>query len=169
LILNIGCGGSHSSHKFIWIGNVRLDVKKAKNVTIVADAHHLPFKTETFDKIIAFEVCEHLINPSQALTEMRRVLKPHGKIIISIPNVWRIGRLIHWILKKENSLKNRSPTLHRQAWDVYELYSLLKQLDLEIINVHWENRSRQSIRKRIFGFLPPEISKDHLFVEIIKA
>lgn len=169
-MLNIGCGGSLPSHKFIWLGKVRVDIKKAKNVTVVADAHYLPFKTETFSKIIAFEVCEHLVSPSQALAEMRRVLKLHGKIVISIPNVWRIWRIITWLRKKMNLLKKSGFALHRQAWDVYELHNLVSQLDLKISNVWWKDRDRQPVKKRVFEyFLPPEISKSHIFVEIIKA
>jgi len=169
LILNMGCGRGLPSHKFIWLGDVRIDVRKARNVTIVADAHHLPFRAETFNIIIAFEVCEHFLSPSQALTEMRRVLKSNGKIIISIPNVWRVGRIVTWLLKRMDSLKSDSVTYHRQIWDVYELNNLLRQLELKIANIYWKDRGKQSIKRRILThFLPPEISESHLFVEIIK-
>jgi len=165
----VGCGRDLPSHKFIWLGDVRIDVRRARNVTIVADAHHLPFRAETFNIIVAFEVCEHLFNPSQALTEMRRVLKSNGKIIISIPNVWRIGRIVTWLLKRMDSLKSDGVTYHCQIWDVYELNNLLRQLELKIVNVYWKDRGKQSIKRRILThFLPPEISKSHLFVEIVK-
>lgn len=51
---------------------------------VVADAHKLPFKNKTFDLIICTETLEHLINPKQALLEMKRVLKKNGRAIISM-------------------------------------------------------------------------------------
>ena len=40
------------------------------------DATRLPFQDETFDRIIASEVLEHISNDEDALSELFRVLKP---------------------------------------------------------------------------------------------
>lgn len=50
------------------------------------DLYQMPFKNNSFDICICFEVLEHLKNPQKALLEMARVLKPKGILIISYPN-----------------------------------------------------------------------------------
>ena len=56
-----------------------------------ASALYLPFDTGTFDRVLMFDIVEHLY-PDEldlALTEARRVLKPGGRIIVhTAPNVW---------------------------------------------------------------------------------
>jgi protein-L-isoaspartate O-methyltransferase len=53
-----------------------------KNVELrQADIYNLPFKDEIFDSVIICFVLEHLHNPIQALTELKRVLKKGGEII----------------------------------------------------------------------------------------
>jgi len=56
-----------------------------------ADAKWLPFADGVFDRVLLFDIVEHL-HPwelDQALQEVRRVLRPDGRIIIhTAPNVW---------------------------------------------------------------------------------
>ncbi len=49
------------------------------------DAEHLAFADNAFDIVVCSEVLEHLIEPQQALTEMRRVLKNNGTLILTTP------------------------------------------------------------------------------------
>lgn len=51
-----------------------------------ADRDAIPFEDDTFDVVLAFEVCEHLANPQFAIEEIRRVLKPGGRFVASTPN-----------------------------------------------------------------------------------
>lgn len=46
----------------------------------------LPFAADTFDAAFSNALLEHLPNPVAALTEMRRVLKPGGKVGVSTPD-----------------------------------------------------------------------------------
>jgi SAM-dependent methyltransferase len=48
------------------------------------DATHLPFRPGTFDIVTALEVLEH-VDDEAALTELRFVLRPTGRAIISVP------------------------------------------------------------------------------------
>ncbi len=57
-----------------------IDVVKAN-----LDRDSVPFPDDHFDVIFAFEVFEHFANPQHALEEIRRVLKPEGIFISSIP------------------------------------------------------------------------------------
>ncbi len=45
----------------------------------------LPFKNESFDLICAFDVIEHIEDHQLAVSEMIRVCKPGGKILITVP------------------------------------------------------------------------------------
>jgi ubiquinone/menaquinone biosynthesis C-methylase UbiE len=57
----------------------------------LADAKHLPFPDRYFDRVLMFDVVEHL-HPwelHQAMQEVHRVLKPDGRFIIhTAPNIW---------------------------------------------------------------------------------
>ncbi len=54
---------------------------RAANLEFVrGDAHQLPFPDGAFDLLYCRYVLEHLADPSRALREMRRVLKPGGRV-----------------------------------------------------------------------------------------
>ena len=49
----------------------------------------LPFEDETFDVVVAGELLEHLRDPGRVVTEARRVLRPGGTFVASVPNAYR--------------------------------------------------------------------------------
>lgn len=51
----------------------------------VADACAMPFKNESFDLIVAFDVLEHIPNDTKAVSEILRCLKPGGSFVFSVP------------------------------------------------------------------------------------
>ncbi len=51
----------------------------------LGEAARLPFADGTFDLVTALDVVEHLDDDRGALTEMRRVLKPGGQILVTVP------------------------------------------------------------------------------------
>ncbi|GAC1648227.1 MAG: hypothetical protein NVS4B8_21270 [Herpetosiphon sp.] len=55
---------------------------------IAGDVEHgpFPFPDGYFDCILTLDVLEHLVEPARVLAECRRVLKPTGTLVISIPN-----------------------------------------------------------------------------------
>jgi SAM-dependent methyltransferase len=53
---------------------------------VEADVTDLPLESDSFDAAVCFEVLEHLADPSAALDEIRRVLKPDGFMMVSSPN-----------------------------------------------------------------------------------
>ncbi len=52
----------------------------------VGDIEHIPFDDDTFDAVVCLGVIEYLPDDGQALTEIRRVLKPGGNAIVSTPS-----------------------------------------------------------------------------------
>ncbi|MDR4499747.1 MAG: class I SAM-dependent methyltransferase [Candidatus Scalindua sp.] len=66
-------------------------------------------KKEYFDLIICADVLEHLYDPWKTLFILRDYLKPHGKILASIPNTQYINLIInllngHWTYEKHGLL-----------------------------------------------------------------
>lgn len=105
-LLEVGCGDGFFLRKVRVQYKIGLDISKIRlngaklispNVEIVlGDAHHLPFKSEAFDKILCLDTLEHLYDPSLAIKEMLRMSKQYGEIIVSTPNekIGSLGRLL---------------------------------------------------------------------------
>lgn len=62
----------------------------------VGDAHALPFRDGHFDAAFAMEVLEHVVDPLQALREIRRVLRPGGYAVLLVPSDNLLFRIIWW-------------------------------------------------------------------------
>ena len=66
-------------------------VAPGRTAVYLADAKTLPFPDASFDRVLMFDVVEHL-HPwelDRALAEVRRVLKPDGRFIVhTAPNIW---------------------------------------------------------------------------------
>lgn len=92
--LDVGCAGLNehgesSLHEYIYNENVYgLDVVDCSNIKNFkkGDAQDMPFRSNTFDTVVAGEVIEHLENPEKFLKEARRVLKRGGILIMTTPN-----------------------------------------------------------------------------------
>jgi len=80
--LNIGCG------KKIMKGYINLDLFKEEGVDVIhnLNVYPYPFKDNTFNKIIADNVMEHLDEPVNFCEELWRIGKNKGKIIIETPH-----------------------------------------------------------------------------------
>jgi SAM-dependent methyltransferase len=50
-----------------------------------ADATAIPFGDEVFDAAFIFDVLEHVDDEAKALSEIRRVLRPGGKLLVTVP------------------------------------------------------------------------------------
>ena len=56
----------------------------------LADISNLPFEDNTFDLALAVHVVEHVTNPIEAITELKRVLKPGGRVVLCCTRrTWR--------------------------------------------------------------------------------
>lgn len=52
---------------------------------VASDGARFPVRSNTYDFVLASDVIEHIFYTQQALSELTRVLKPGGKILISTP------------------------------------------------------------------------------------
>ena len=66
----------------------KAEEKEIKNIEFsVEDAYTLPFDKEMFDTVICNNALHNMINPHKALSEIRRVLKPNGRLIATIVGI----------------------------------------------------------------------------------
>jgi SAM-dependent methyltransferase len=99
-VLDIGCGSGYGTAALAEIASSATGIDFAPDAIEYARAHYihprltylpgsatnLPFDDASFDLITAYEVIEHLHDPSQLLAEARRVLRPAGVFLVSTPN-----------------------------------------------------------------------------------
>ena len=60
----------------------------ARAVAVRANAHHLPFPDGFFDLVIASEILEHIPDDRTAIAEAVRVLRPGGRLAVTVPRWW---------------------------------------------------------------------------------
>ena len=58
----------------------------------------LPYSSGSFDFITCMEGLEHLENPFNAIREFQRLLKPAGKLFLSLPNYLNIERRMRFLM-----------------------------------------------------------------------
>jgi SAM-dependent methyltransferase len=55
----------------------------------------LPFPAGSFDTVLSNDVMEHIKEPELAWSEMARVLRPNGKLIVSVPFLYGVHEAPH--------------------------------------------------------------------------
>ena len=84
----------------------------AMAATTNGDALRLPFPDDTFDRIIASEVLEHVSDDQVALDEILRVLKPGGTLAATVPVVAARADLLGAVRRVPRALRRGRPRAH---------------------------------------------------------
>jgi SAM-dependent methyltransferase len=120
MICDIGCGLGQSLAHYDGIVGVDLSLpylvfakKRTERDVVLADAHFLPFRSECFDGIILHDVLEHLKDPRKALSEVCKVLKRGGKLVITTPDSTKTRILYRLNIGKNIGYPRFSATLKR--------------------------------------------------------
>ena len=97
-VLNVGAGGQIARH----VGRLNnsdvttIDIDPDRGPEFVVDVCNMHcFRDGTFDFIFMMEVLEHVRDPHVALSEIQRVLKPGGKMLMSTPFVFEAHDVPH--------------------------------------------------------------------------
>ena len=93
-VLDVGCGAGNMMHHLAHYGEVvgvdmyskALEVAQQRGLSVQeGSADDLPFEADSFDIVTLLDVVEHVPNEHGVFSECRRVLKPGGKLIVTVP------------------------------------------------------------------------------------
>jgi len=118
VLVDIGCGGGWYARILAESGTMVLatDISGGyarqtreycsdrPNVAVAqCDAVYLPFANGSVDAVLISEVLEHLPSPELAIAEAKRVLKPGGLVLMSVPSILNI----EWAARLRAKLKGQ--------------------------------------------------------------
>jgi SAM-dependent methyltransferase len=107
-VLDLGCRAGALSQHFLE-GNEVTGVDVDENAlshaatrglrTVWGDVEEpLPFEDGTFDAVVVGEILEHVRFPDEVVGEIRRVLRPGGVVVGSVPNAFRLKNRLTFLL-----------------------------------------------------------------------
>jgi ubiquinone/menaquinone biosynthesis C-methylase UbiE len=158
-LLDAGCGtgallselhqqepGSHLVGLDVEPRALRYARQRGEFALVQARLEALPFRSDTFHAITALDVLEHLPDDRPALRELRRVLKPDGVLILTVPAyrfLWSKHdiALHHYRRYTARELRAR---LHEAGFEVRKLSYTVSLLFVPILLFRWLDRLRPS-------------------------
>ena len=97
LLLDMGCGKVpfYEGYRECVSENICIDwpssIHSNAHVDVFCDlSKPLPFAASTFDTVLSSDVIEHLPNPELAFSEMSRLLKPDGILLLNTPFLYML-------------------------------------------------------------------------------
>ena len=132
------------------------DTRDAVGVYL-ADAKELPFPGSSFDRVLMFDLVEHL-HPWEldlVLAEARRVLRPDGRLIIhTAPNVW-YDRYAYPVVRFVRTLMDQGVDYPKDPRAI-----VLANLDVHVNEQSalslWRVLGRAGFRARVWLYTPPQ-------------
>jgi SAM-dependent methyltransferase len=156
-ILEIGCGpGFFKAHlnvnqnrKIYGLETNQVAAKMAvsKGYEVVSDSLdellcNCQFR---FDSIVLFQVLEHLENPRELLFQLKSLLKPNGRLIITVPNLDGYLRLVDPLLNL--------PPHHLTRWSQRTLEKVGLQLGFKVIRFECEPLAKYHITSFVEAYM----------------
>lgn len=95
-VIDLGCGTRPYAREILSYADRHIGVDWQNSLhraqpDIVADLNKpLPLQDEAIDCVVAFEVLEHIAEPAVMLAEANRILRPNGRLLLSVPFQWWI-------------------------------------------------------------------------------
>lgn len=92
-LLDVGCGQKPYRELFNVDEYLGLEIDRDDNRGTKAADHYydgkrMPFENDRFDAALCNQVLEHVFDAPAFLAEIHRVLRPGGKLLLTIPFVW---------------------------------------------------------------------------------
>ena len=164
-VLDAGCGTGRVVLKIlkkgakvygIDISNEMLEIAKRKTTKYkdkrefkLASVYDIPYGKNEFDLVVCNLVTSHLKNLNKALSEMARVLKPRGFLIISDlhPFAMKLGAgTVFFQNKKEYWIRNYYHTLE-------EVFNVLKKNKLKISEIKEPKITKRIVPKEEYQWI----------------
>jgi len=160
-ILDLGCGDGKTGKRLFDLGfeveacdmdKDRFEFHKEIRFSNGNLNDPLPYSDNTFDYIIFMEVIEHIYNPGFVISEISRILKKGGRLILSTPNILNVSSRFRFLVEGSFDFF-REPTLdyskmfpmaiqnmHVIPWRYQELEYLLHSCGLEVPKFYVDKR-----------------------------
>lgn len=92
-VLDVGCGRKPYRELTPATRYVGLDIDTPETRALAAadlfyDGGRFPVADASFDGVLCSQVLEHVFEPEPFLAEIRRVLRPGGRLVLAVPFVW---------------------------------------------------------------------------------
>ena len=136
-ILDVGCGtganllmlSQYGEAEGVDVSEDALAFCRARGLDRVrlGAAEELPYEDGTFDLVTALDVVEHMDNDLAGLKEMRRVLRPGGRVLLFVPTF-----MFLWGLQDDVSH-------HRRRYRLSQLRRVLEEAGFEIERTTYAN------------------------------
>ena len=135
-VLDIGCGAGNMAHHLAHYGQVvgvdlyakPLEVARTRGLEVhEGAADDLPFDDKSFDLATLLDVVEHVPNEHGVFGECQRVLKPGGKLLVTVP-------ALMW-LWSHNDVINA----HQRRYTRAELKQKLEHHGLRVLAASYNN------------------------------
>jgi len=125
-----------------------------------------PYPDGSFDVVFFCEIIEHLLSEPR-ISEMRRVLRPGGHVLLTTPNATRLGNLVY-LAKGRNIYDTYSPAgphgRHNREYTLAEVVALVERHGLRPTRTLVRNIYPHPLRSRLIQSLRPTVWREHLFV-----
>lgn len=106
--------------------NVRRAAELGLDVRLADASQRLPVGDQEYDCVVCLELLEHLTSPLAVLGELRRVLKPRGRAIVSVPNPYS------WVEVYREVFRRTDPEGHLNAFTTSVMENLLALSGFEL-------------------------------------
>lgn len=104
LNLEIGSGSGLTQKLFNNLNFISSDIVYVNNnIDVAFDMYAVPFLNNQFDFIFGVDLIHHLNDPRKAFTEISRILKPGGRLILIEPYVSFFSFFVYKIFHHENT------------------------------------------------------------------
>lgn len=171
-VLDLGCYNGHILRRMVEQGNrvtgvdasdklIRKLNTKGYDVRLHNLENKLPFKTASYDAVFAGEIIEHLVDTELFLSEIHRVLRKNGLLILTTPNVASLDRRFMLLFNKnpffEASLSYpRNGAGHLRFFNSTLLCSFLNAKGFEVVELRTEFvQFTNTLRSKLLGRLFP--------------
>ncbi|MBL7197349.1 MAG: class I SAM-dependent methyltransferase [Candidatus Omnitrophica bacterium] len=156
-LLDFGCGDGQFLHmiskyceSFYGVDISEVAIKKALNkypdikFAVLNETGVTDFPDNFFDTICAMDILEHILDVESTLEELRRILKPRGKLLIATNELTRIKMLLITLHSLDKYFYPTSP--HIRYFTRRNLADILRKKGFEVIG-YKKNRT-------YFGIIP---------------
>ncbi len=136
LVLDIGSGAGNMAHHLAHYGQViglddnprPLAVARARALRVLQGTGTcLPFDDNQFDLVALLDTVEHIPDELGVFAECRRVLKPGGKLMVTVP-------AFMWLWSYNDEINN-----HQRRYTVPELRQKLELSGLQVRRISYNN------------------------------